>query len=227
MSFLVALVKDIGIVENKMFDIGTENKIVDFIKKSPLGVTSNDIARYIGLNRMTMTKYLAIIKEKALIDFKQFGMAKLWYIPVNLTKESFFSKMISNIAMKMPENEFKELSEKVGISLGEGINQMYLKFNGTEKLSIDQISNAYEDIGKKLNGNFKAKLGNDKISVEILQNPFEQGNVKAMNRILSAVFAKIAAINMGYARTVVLEQEGSNTVIDVYLKKIESKNLST
>ena len=204
-----------------MFDTDTENKIVDFIKKSPLGVTSNDIARYIGLNRMTMTKYLAIIKEKALIDFKQFGMAKLWYIPVNLTKESFFSKMISNMAMKIPENEFKELSEKVGISLGEEINQMYLKFNGTEKLSIDQISNAYEDIGKKLNGNFKAKLGNDKISVEILQNPFEQGNVKAMNRILSAVFAKIAAINMGYARTVVLEQEGSNAVINVYLEKIE------
>ena len=221
MSFLVALVKDIGIVENKMFDIGTENKIVDFIKKSPLGVTSNDIARYIGLNRMTMTKYLAIIKERALIDFKQFGMAKLWYIPVNLNKESFFSKIISNMAVKIPENEFKELSEKVGISLGEGINQMYLKFNGTEKLSIDQISNAYEDIGKKLNGNFKAKLGNDKISVEILQNPFEQGNVKAMNRILSAVFAKIAAINMGYARTVVLEQEGSNAVINVYLEKIE------
>ncbi|MBI2523003.1 hypothetical protein HYW19_01305 [Candidatus Woesearchaeota archaeon] len=208
-----------------MFDIDTENKIVDFIKKSPLGVTSNDIARYLGLNRMTMTKYLAIIKEKALIDFKQFGMAKLWYIPVNLTKESFFSKIMSNIAIKMPENEFKELSEKVGISLGEGINQMYLKFNGAEKLSIDQISNAYEDIGKKLNGGFKAKLGNDKISVEILQNPFEQSNVKAMNRILSAVFAKIAALNLGYARAVVSEQEGSNTVIDVYLKKVES-NLS-
>src|SRR3989338_11565849 len=204
-----------------MFNTDTENKIVDFIKKSPLGVTSNDIARYLGLNRMTMTKYLAIIKEKALIDFKQFGMAKLWYIPVNLTKENFFSKIMSSIAFKMPENEFKELSEKVGISLGEEINQMYLKFNGAEKLSIDQISNAYDDIGKKLGGNFKSKLGSDKISVEIVQNPFEQSNIKAMNRILSAVFAKIAALNLSYARTVVLEQEGSNAVINVYLEKIE------
>ena len=205
-----------------MFDTDTENKIVDFIKKSPLGVTSNDIARYIGLNRMTMTKYLAIIKEKALIDFKQFGMAKLWYIPVNLTKESFFSKMISNIAMKMPENEFKELSEKVGISLGEEINRMYLKFDGTEKLSIDQISNAYEDIGKKLNGNFKAKLGSDKISVEIVKNPFEQSSIKAMNRMLSAVFAKIAALNLGYARAIVVDGEDKNTFIDIYLKRDES-----
>jgi len=205
-----------------MFDTDTENKIVDFIKKSPLGVTSNDIARYLGLNRMTMTKYLAIIKEKALIDFKQFGMAKLWYIPVNLTKESFFSKIISSIAFKMPENEFKELSETVGISLGEEINQMYLKFNGVEKLSIDQISNAYEDIGKKLGGNFKSKLGSDKISVEILRQPFEQSNVKAMNRLLSAVFAKIAALNLGYARAIVAEGEDKNTSIDIYLKRDES-----
>ena len=205
-----------------MFDTDTENKIVDFIKKSPLGVTSNDIARYIGLNRMTMTKYLAIIKEKALIDFKQFGMAKLWYIPVNLTKESFFSKIMSNISMKMPENEFKELSEKVGISLGEEINQMYLKFNGAEKLSIDQISNAFEDIGKKLNGNLKSRLGTDKISVEIVQNPFEQGNTKAMNRILSAVFAKIAAMNLGYARAIVSEEKDKNVSIDIYLKRDEN-----
>ena len=202
-----------------MFNTDTENKIVDFVKKSPLGVTSNDIARYIGLNRMTITKYLAVIKEKALIDFKQLGMAKLWYIPVNLTKESFLSKILSNVAVKMQENEFKELSEKAGISLGEEINQMYLKFNETDKLSIDQISNAYEDIGKKLGGSFKAKLGSDRVSVEILQQPFEQSNAKAMNRILSAVFAKIAALNLGYARAVVAEEIDKNAVIDVYLKK--------
>jgi len=71
-----------------MFNLEIEKKIIDFVKKSPLGVTSSDIASYVGLNRMTITKYLAIIKERALIDFKQFGMAKLWYIPVNISKES-------------------------------------------------------------------------------------------------------------------------------------------
>src|SRR3989338_10911939 len=149
-------------------------------------------------------------------------MDKLWYIKVNLNKESFFSKIISDMAVKIPENEFKELSEKVGISLGEEINQMYLKFNGAEKLSIDQISNAYENIGKKLNGNFKAKLGSDKISVEIVQNPFEQSNIKAMNRILSAVFAKIAALNLGYARAIVAEEKYKNANIDIFLKRDES-----
>ena len=59
-----------------MFNLEIEKKILDFVKKSPTGVTSSEIAGYVGLNRMTMTKYLAIIKERTLIDFKQFGMAK-------------------------------------------------------------------------------------------------------------------------------------------------------
>jgi len=181
-----------------MFNTDTEKKIVDFVKKSPLGVTSSEVAKYIGLNRMTMTKYLAIIKERTLIDFKQFGMAKLWYIPVHLNKESFLSKIMINMASNMSKEAFKDLSEKTGISLGEEINQMYLKFNEAENLSIDQISDAYEDIGKKLGGNFKAKLSDNKISVEIVRQPFEQSNASAMNRILSAVFAKIASLNLGY-----------------------------
>tara|TARA_Y100000310_G_scaffold4909_1_gene5800 strand:- start:1040 stop:1666 length:627 start_codon:yes stop_codon:yes gene_type:complete len=203
-----------------MFNLEIEKKIIGFVKKSPIGVTSNEIARYVGLNRMTMTKYLAIIKERALIDFKQFGMAKLWYIPVNLTKESFLSKIMTNMASKMPENDFKELSEKAGISLGEEINQMYLSFNDVKKLTIDQIMDAYEDIGKKLGGNLKARLANDKISVEIVSSPFREGNIQLMNKILSAVFAKIASLNLGYARAVVSETaENENAVIVVYLKK--------
>ena len=202
-----------------MFNLEIENKIIDFIKKSPLGVTSSDIANYVGLNRMTIIKYLAIIKERALIDFKQFGMAKLWYIPVNLSKESFLSKIMANIAVNIPQDEFKTISEKAGISLGEEINSMYLNFYGVKKLSFDQISDAYQDIGKKLGGNFKTKLENEKISVEILQTPFEKENTQMMNKILSAVFVKIASFNWGYAKAVVSEPKEGNVVIDIYLKK--------
>ena len=138
-----------------MFNSETERKIVDFVKKSPIGVTSSDIARSVGLNRMTITKYLAIIREKALIDFKQFGMAKLWYIPVNISKESFLSKVMSNLAVNLPKEELKGALEKSGISLGEEINRMYLDFYSAQKLSFDQLCDAYSDIGKKLGGTFK------------------------------------------------------------------------
>src|SRR3989344_416751 len=110
-----------------MFNAETESKIVDFIRKSPIGVTSSDIARSVGLNRMTITKYLAVIREKALIDFKQFGMAKLWYIPVNISKERFLGKMMSYMAFNIPKEELKTALEKSGISLGEEVNRMYLE----------------------------------------------------------------------------------------------------
>lgn len=206
-----------------MFNLEIEQKIVDFIKKSPLGVTSSEIATYLGLNRVTMTKYLAVIKEKTLIDFKQFGMAKLWYIPISLNKESFLDRAIGEIAKNLPESDFKGVSEKIGITLGENINSMYLNFNGTPKLTIDQLSDAYSDIGKKLGGNFKSRLMPDRISIEVLQPPFEQSSSKFMNKILSAIFAKMAALNMGYGKSVVSEPNDSgNLIIDVYLRKEES-----
>jgi|TARA_Y100000310_G_scaffold344951_1_gene460730 hypothetical protein len=202
-----------------MFNLEIEKKILGFVKKSPLGVTSSEIASYVGLNRMTITKYLAIIKERALIDFKQFGMAKLWYIPVNITKESFFSKIMENIAVKIPERDLKSLSEGVGVKLGEDINQMYLNFYGVHKLNLDQITEAYEDIGKKLGGIFKARLANEKISVDIVKSPFEENNAAIINRILSAVFVKIASLNLGYSKAILSEHKGHNVAIEVYLKK--------
>ena len=201
----------------KMFNLEIERKIVDFVKKSPIGVTSSEIAKYLGLNRMTMTKYLAIIKERALLDFKQLGMAKLWYIPVNLSKEGFLDRIMANLAVNIPEKEFKALSEKAGIQLGEEINQMYLNFDGVKELSLNQITDAYEDIGNKLGGSFKASSTREKISVEIIKSPFKENN--AMNYVFAAVFAKIASLNLKYARAVVSEPQGKNPVIEIYLKK--------
>ena len=206
-----------------MFNAETERKIVDFIRKSPIGVTSSDIARSVGLNRMTITKYLAVIREKALIDFKQFGMAKLWYIPLNISKERFLGKMMSYMAFNIPKEELKTALEKSGISLGEEVNRMYLEFYGTQKLSFDQLCDAYADLGKKLGGSFKVVVHSEKISVEIVKPPFEEASKEAMKNVFSAVFAKIASLNLGYARALALSKEGQNTVIDVFLKKEEAK----
>ncbi|MBI2207883.1 hypothetical protein HYU50_00130 [Candidatus Woesearchaeota archaeon] len=208
-----------------MFKLEIEDKIVDFIKKSPLGVSSTDIASYLGINRITITKYLAVIKQKSLIDFKQFGMAKLWYIPVNISKENFLSKIMSSFILNLPKGELKGTLEKSGISLGEEINRMYIDFYGTKKLGFDQLCDAYADIGKKLGGSFKVVSHHEKISVEIVNYPFEEANKEAMNTLFSAVFAKIASLNLGYARALALSKDSQNTVIDVFLKKEETQKL--
>ena len=202
-----------------MINLEIQDKIVNFIKKSHLGVTSAEIAGYIGLNRMTITKYLAIIKTKTLIDFKQLGMAKLWYIPVNISKESFLNKIMTTVINNISKEESKSLLEKAGSSLGEELNLMYLKFYNVQKLAFDQVCNAYSEIGRNLNGNFKVILQPEKISVEILKQPFEE-NSKAVNLVLAAVFAKMASLNLNYEKTTISEQKDKdNAVIDVFLKK--------
>ena len=202
-----------------MLNLEIQDRIIDFIKKSPLGVTSSEIANYIGFNRMTITKYLAIIKTKALIDFKQLGMAKLWYVPVNISKESFLNKAMIIIINNISREESKSLLEKSGIDLGEEFNSMYRSFYNVKELAFDQICNAYSEIGKKLGGNFKVILQLDRISIEIVKHPFEV-SAKSMDIVLAAVFAKMASLNLNYDKTVITEPKDSgNTIIEIYLKK--------
>ena len=86
------------------FTTDIQQKIIDFIKRSPIGVTSSEIAKYLGLNRMTIIKYLAIIQQRALVDFKQLGMAKLWYIPVTLTREGYFDDLLVELSGLLPKD---------------------------------------------------------------------------------------------------------------------------
>ncbi|MBS3131863.1 hypothetical protein J4212_05505 [Candidatus Woesearchaeota archaeon] len=194
-----------------------ENKIIDFVKKNPLGVTSSQIAKYLGINRITLTKYLAIIRQKAKLDFKQFGMAKLWYIPVDVTKEGFLLKVMSKSMTSMSPEQARALTESVGNSLGEEMFNAYKGFYNVQKLSIEHLEYAFLDIGSKLGGNFKTKSSFSRISLEALKDPF--GN-EAMLRILCAVFAKMAAANFGFARAMFYEaKEGKNAVLEVILVK--------
>src|SRR3989344_2849661 len=106
-----------------MFDSGIEEKIVNFIKNSPLGVTSSDLADYLGLNRMTISKYLAIIKEKALVDFKQLGMAKLWYVPVTLTREGYYNEVLLNLGAECGDEMTQKKVKKAAIATAKRIEE--------------------------------------------------------------------------------------------------------
>lgn len=206
-----------------MFISDIEKRIIDMIRKSPLGLTSSEIARYLGVNRVTLTKYLAVIKQKTLIDFKRFGMAKLWFIPIKLNKEVFLSKIVANLALNFPKKNLKSFFGKAGIGLGEEINQMYKDFYDTKKLSLDQLLDVFVDIGEKIGGNFKIReKTKDMIIIEIVESPFKDQNKDAMINVLAGLFGKLTSLNLGYSRTVVgkIEEDGKEKeLLTVYLKK--------
>ena len=158
-----------------MFNPEVEKKILDFIKKSPIGVTSSEIAKYLNINRMTMAKYLAVIRERALIDFKQLGMAKLWFIPVEINREWFLNNILVEIIAK---SNNLSLVDKSAAKVGERIAELYRAFYGVSSLNIEQISDSIEDFGSKIGGEFKiVEKDKDKITIKIARCPFGD-NVK-------------------------------------------------
>lgn len=158
-----------------MFEHDIEKRIVDFIKNSPIGVTSSEVARYLGISRITITKYLAIIKEKTLIDFKQFGMAKLWFIPINLNKEVFLKKITTFLASDLYRDDNKEHLSKVGLEMSNYLEGLYKGQYRVEKLSLDQLMDSITDAYKKVGGSIKV-IGRDQeqILLRCKKSPFDE-----------------------------------------------------
>jgi DNA-binding response OmpR family regulator len=57
-----------------------KEKILEFLKTKRIGASSSDISKSIGHNRITVTKYLEIMKAHKLLAYEGVAQAKLWYI---------------------------------------------------------------------------------------------------------------------------------------------------
>jgi two-component system, OmpR family, alkaline phosphatase synthesis response regulator PhoP len=65
-----------------MESLNTEikNKILEFLKTTKYGASSSEISKSIGHNRVTVTKYLEIMRAHKLISYDEVAQAKLWHI---------------------------------------------------------------------------------------------------------------------------------------------------
>jgi len=65
-----------------MDNLNTEikTKIIEYLKTTRLGASSSEISKNIGHNRITVSKYLEIMKAHDVLDFEGVGQAKLWYV---------------------------------------------------------------------------------------------------------------------------------------------------
>jgi len=216
-----------------MFNSEIEKKIVNFIKNSPLGVTSSDIAHYLGLNRMTIAKYLAIIKEKTLVDFKPLGMAKLWYVPVTLNKEGYLNDTLLKLGAEFDDSVSKKKIKNAAIATAKKIEEQYKKFHGVNKLNFTQVIDSLVDAQKKIGGNFiVVERTEDVIILRNTKCPFGEKVRKApcLCATTSALCGVMTAKNLGYSKVILKKTiaKGSNEcLIYIYLKKTESKDKET
>jgi len=62
-----------------MLEKETEKKIFGFIANAKEPIHSTDIANALGINRVTVAKYLSVLHSKGMVNFKSMGMAKAWF----------------------------------------------------------------------------------------------------------------------------------------------------
>src|SRR3989344_1767901 len=209
-----------------MFDSDIERKIIDFVRKSPIGVTSTEIAGYLDINRITLAKYLDVIREKTLIDFKKLGMAKLWYIPVNFNRESFFQEITLQLVSNMDKEHSKELLNKAGSALGKQIFELYRQFYGVEKLNVEQFAEAVLDVNKKIGAAFTViEKIQDKIIFANTRSQFGEAakSLPELSILTSSILGTMAVKSFGYAKVSMRKSiaKDNEDYIIVYLKKTE------
>lgn len=216
-----------------MFDLEIEKKIINFIKNSPLGVTSSDIAHYLGLNRMTIAKYLAIIKEKALVDFKQLGMAKLWYVPVTLNRENYLNDVLLALCKELNDAASLRRIKSVAIAIAKGVAEQYRNFHGVTKLNHNQVVDSLVNAQKKIGGNFAiVERNEDSIIFRNTKCPFGERVKKApcLCATTSALCGVMTAGNLGYSKVVLkrtIAKGSTECLIHIHLKKTEVKGKET
>lgn len=213
-----------------MFDSEIEKKIVSFVKKSPLGVTSSELAKYLDINRMTLAKYLEIIKARALIDFKQLGMVKLWYVPLNINRDIFFENIVIDIATSLDKGTPRDIINDASLKTARQIEQLYRQFYNVQTLSRDQIAEAIVDVGTKIGGKFTVVEKKDEVLIfRVEKCPFTEKVKQApiLCTFTSNLMGTIAAKSCGYSkvhlkRTIAKGDPGCYII--VYLKKTKESN---
>ena len=207
-----------------MFQTDIEKRIIEFIKKSPIGVTSSEIARYLGISRITMTKYLAIIKERTLIDFKQFGMAKLWFIPINLNKEIFLKKITAYLASNIYKGDNKEALNKVGLEMSNYLEKLYKDHYHTEKLSFDRAIDVIIEAYKKVGGSLKViERDKEKVLLRCKKSPFDEDIADSfiLFNINAGIIGGLISKSKGYCKVCLKPAPEDKGLYDmlIFLKK--------
>jgi predicted hydrocarbon binding protein len=108
--------------------------VLERLEENPYGLTTSELAKAVGINRMTLGKYLEMFQLTGVIKNKKVGPAKLWFIPKevvvikNYVRESLHpivERMVNGEKTPLPSlwDEFQLMLFKV--------SRMGLEVNGT------------------------------------------------------------------------------------------------
>ena len=148
-----------------------KGKIVGVLRNSKTGLSGLEISERLGINRLTMTKYLKVFAAEGLLKQKNIGNVNLWFIEDGTEKYNF------------PDDYFK-------------IKTKYFEFLSgmQENLVYNLIRNCYHS------GAQPTKIISEIISpgIEAVQNNYNQGKIgkSELNFLEKIISNSIQIINL-------------------------------
>lgn len=171
-----------------------KEKLVDVLSGSKTGLSGVELSEKLGLNRVTMTKYLKIFAAEELIRQKNVGNVTLWYVDEGIEQFQF------------PADFFK-------------VKTKYLEFlqEGSERQSLNLIRNClHSDVkGSKIMSEIIIP------TLESVKEFFEKGKIsKSEEKLLQGIISKsiqilnLMAIEQNPKKNViVLSADSANSIL--------------
>ncbi len=103
-----------------------KEKIIEFLKTSEIGASSTDIAKNIGHNRITITKYLEVLQAHGLVKPQEVAQAKLWKLVDNA---------VNKPSLLIVDDE-PHVVNLLKLSLSSGNFNIYESLSGSDALEI-------------------------------------------------------------------------------------------
>ncbi len=129
-----------------------KEKLIDVLRNSKTGLSGIEISKRLGINRITMTKYLNVFAAEGLVKQKNIGSVNLWFIEEGVTHFNFpddFFQVQTKYLECLLSGEHKEAYGLLRNSLHSSANPVKIL---TEVISpaIDSVRDLYEEgkIGK-------------------------------------------------------------------------------
>ena len=90
-----------------------KEKLIELLKDSKTGMSGSEIAEKLGINRITITKYLSIFSAEGMIRQKHIGNITLWFIEKEIEQFQF------------PDDYFKIASKYLDYLTSNSENKIY------------------------------------------------------------------------------------------------------
>lgn len=164
----------------KNTSIDYEEEILKYVKNSPYGISTTDIAKEKKYSRNTVAKYITLLEQKKLVYIKRVGTSKLVFSVDNnklpsIFIFSYYKMLLKGLKKKYPSDGhiMKEIGKESEDIIKYFIPQRTL--NQLKKLEPQPLASTHIDLFKKIFLSYHILQPDIKIS--IIEEDYENQNV--------------------------------------------------